>query len=164
MRSNVGTRWGGGLIGFPSCGLYQPFRMYVRWQRAYRKAGYWSSLGGGALQNMRSPQRRPKREQIRSSCFRSLGLCLERWYSRLSRQAQNSIRDKQRARGVGGCVIMAARDDVGTVGNMQHLSLDGLNDLVFFIEKSIYWGNAGRLGVASRYFLSDGMKDSSVTN
>ena len=41
---------------------------------------------------------------------------------------------------------------VGTVGNIQHLSLDELNDFCFFIEKSIYWGNAGRLGLGSRSF------------
>ena len=33
---------------------------------------------------------------------------------------------------------------VETVGNIPHFSLDGLDDFVFFIEKSIYWGNAGR--------------------
>ena len=136
----------GGLIGFPSCGLYQYFRKYLRWQSASRKAGYWSFLGGGALQNMRSHQRRPKREQMLQSYFGLSRLCARNigtlHHHVKLRMGSGQTNDKRR----GWLRDQSCKRRVGTVGN----SLDELNDLCFFIEKSIYWGNAGRLGVTSR--------------
>ena len=51
---------------------------------------------------------------------------------------------------------------VGTVGNMQHLSLDELNDFCLFNRNVYLLGKRWKIGTGIQVILLDGMQDSSI--